>query len=104
MVLPIPLRVDLHIHSIFSDGCYEPGQIVDMAIEKELDVIALADHDTIAGYYPAAEAAENKNLTVLPAVEISAFLDKREIHILDIFLLAFLTACWFFWKKSGKKG
>ncbi|MCK4316631.1 MAG: PHP domain-containing protein, partial [Anaerolineae bacterium] len=44
-----PNRVDLHIHSTASDGVFTPSEVVHKALECELSVIALTDHDTLGG-------------------------------------------------------
>ncbi|MEJ6951421.1 PHP domain-containing protein [Natronospora cellulosivora (SeqCode)] len=73
---------DLHVHSIFSDGSYSPEQLVDMAIEKGLKAIALADHDTVEGVEKMIIAGKEKGIEVIPAIELSTYCDKAEIHIL----------------------
>jgi len=65
-------RADLHIHSTASDGRYSPAEIVRMAANAGLTIIALTDHDTVDGLVPAlAAAAEFPALTVIPGVELS---------------------------------
>lgn len=75
------MRIDLHIHSTASDGALAPLDVVAAARAGGLDLIALADHDTIAGV-PTAMAAADQELRVIPAIEISATHDERDIHIL----------------------
>ncbi|MCR5690926.1 MAG: PHP domain-containing protein [Eubacterium sp.] len=79
--------IDLHVHSVCSDGTFTPEQLVDMAIDKDLVTIAVTDHDTVAGVGRAIKAAEGKPLQVIPGVEISCEYDlapgkPKEIHIL----------------------
>lgn len=74
-------RVDLHIHSYFSDGTYSPEKIVDMAKEANLSAIALTDHDTIDGIDEAQAAAKSAGIEFVPGVEFSA----RKVHILGYF-------------------
>jgi len=76
------MPVDLHIHSTASDGTLTPEQIVRQALDKGLTAIAVADHDTTAGVGAAQEAACNRGLDVLPAVEISTQRGGQELHIL----------------------
>jgi len=80
------MAVDLHIHSIYSDGTLTPRRIVQEAIRAELTAIAIADHDTVEGVPLATEAAEGSPLEVIPAVEINVEENGREIHILGFFL------------------
>jgi 3',5'-nucleoside bisphosphate phosphatase len=75
--------VDLHLHSTASDGRYTPGQLVQLALGKELRAIALTDHDTTDGIEEAVAAAQQTGLTVIPGVEISTNVSgDLELHIL----------------------
>lgn len=77
--------VDLHIHTTLSDGTLTPQQVVEVALEKGLTAIAVADHDTIAGVRSALQAARGTGLTVVPAVEISTEHEDTEVHILGYY-------------------
>lgn len=81
--------IDLHIHSTASDGTLTPTEIVQTALkstksEKDPIVIALTDHDTVAGVSEfLKEAKKNKErVTAIPGVEISTNYHGVEIHIL----------------------
>lgn len=80
------MRLDLHLHSTASDGAWSPEALVRGAASAALDVIALADHDTTAGYAPAVAAAEELNVQVVPAVELSSTHQGRDVHILGYFI------------------
>ena len=80
------MAVDLHIHSTISDGTLTPQQIVQVAQEKGLTAIAIADHDVVAGVEPAMQAARGSRLRVIPAVEISTEHHGSEIHLLGYFI------------------
>ncbi len=80
------MAIDLHIHSIFSDGTLTPQQIVQVALDKQLTAIAISDHDSTSGVVPAQQAAADTELQVLPAVEISTTVDGRDVHILGYFV------------------
>lgn len=54
------MRIDLHAHSTASDGTDPPGELAEKAAAAGLDVVALTDHDTTAGW-EAAAAAETRN-------------------------------------------
>jgi len=80
-------RVDLHIHTTASDGRYTPEEIVRMAAERGLKIIAISDHDTVDGIAPALEAARSyPELMVIPAVEISTQAPGNEVHVLGYFI------------------
>lgn len=65
------MRIDLHTHSTASDGTLSPAALMTAASDAGLDVVALTDHDTVAGWAPAS-AAVPAGLTLLPGIEISA--------------------------------
>ncbi len=65
------LKVDLHTHSIFSDGTTSPEEVVREAAKAGVKIFALADHDTTAGVLRAKAACEKYNIQFVPAVEIS---------------------------------
>ncbi|MDR2708874.1 MAG: PHP domain-containing protein [Elusimicrobiota bacterium] len=79
--------VDLHLHTIFSDGTWTPESLVEAACERNLSAIAVTDHDTIDGVKRAKEAAKTRGLEVVAGVELSSFIEgeKKEAHILGYF-------------------
>jgi len=82
----MPMKADLHVHSTASDGTLTPAQLVDLALEREVDVLAIADHDSVSGLAEAAEASHDTGLTLIPACELSASLDGYDVHILAYFV------------------
>src|SRR5438270_7457393 len=76
------MRVDLHMHSTASDGAYSPQEVVQIALTREMDVIALTDHDNVSGIAQAQEAAASTKLQVLPGVELSSEDEQTDRHIL----------------------
>lgn len=75
--------IDLHIHTNVSDGELSPKEVIDMAEKNEVKVIAIADHDTIDAYSNELfDYAEEKNIFLIPAVEISTKSKKSGIHVL----------------------
>jgi predicted metal-dependent phosphoesterase TrpH len=74
--------IDLHAHSSASDGTDSPAGLVAEAARIGLDVVALTDHDTFAGWADALSAAEGAGIRVLPGVEMSCALDGISLHIL----------------------
>ncbi|MGC3997320.1 MAG: PHP domain-containing protein [Anaeromyxobacter sp.] len=79
-------RIDLHSHSRASDGQYAPEEVARRAAEAGLHVWALSDHDTVAGLAAAEAAARPLGVRLVPGIELSAFLDRREIHLLGHFV------------------
>lgn len=80
-------KVDLHIHSTASDGRLSPQEIVYRAVELGITIIAIADHDTVAGIAPALAAAKVfPELKVIPAIEISTDVPGDEVHVLGYFI------------------
>jgi predicted metal-dependent phosphoesterase TrpH len=80
-------EVDLHIHSTASDGRLSPEEVVHKSAERGLTIIALTDHDTVAGIAPALEAAGAfPGLKVIPGIEMSTDVPKGEVHILGYFV------------------
>ncbi len=77
------MHLDLHLHSTCSDGSLPPGEVVAAARRAGLGVIALADHDTVAGVAPArAAAAAWGGIAIVPAAEFTCELDGAEVHLL----------------------
>jgi predicted metal-dependent phosphoesterase TrpH len=76
------MRIDLHTHSSRSDGTDTPAELVGAARKAGLDVVALTDHDTTAGWDEAFAAAERLGVTVVPGAEISCRWGRLRIHML----------------------
>lgn len=76
--------IDLHTHSTFSDGTFTPLQLVKYAEEKGLKAFALTDHDTTEGIKEAKSI--ETNVEVISGVEISTRYDKKEIHIVGLYV------------------
>jgi predicted metal-dependent phosphoesterase TrpH len=75
--------IDLHIHSNkSSDGELSPTRIVRLAEEHGMKAVAIADHDTVAAYPEAVLAGRERGVEVIPSVELTTRLDKREFHLL----------------------
>ncbi len=76
--------IDLHVHSTHSDGTCTTKELVDLAIYKGLKAIALTDHDTTAGLEEIMEYAKDKNIEIIPGIELSTEYFGRDIHILGL--------------------
>jgi predicted metal-dependent phosphoesterase TrpH len=75
------MHADLHSHSNASDGTEPPAEVMRRASAAGLDVIALTDHDTVAGHFAAAQALP-AGLTLLPGMELSCRLEGHSVHLL----------------------
>ncbi|MBM7454884.1 hypothetical protein HNR62_000719 [Oceanisphaera litoralis] len=78
------MRIDLHSHSTASDGQLTPAELLARAAEKEVDVLALTDHDTLAGLEEAARAAETHGVRLINGVEISCLWQALEVHVVGL--------------------
>jgi predicted metal-dependent phosphoesterase TrpH len=82
----VPPRFDLQSHSTNSDGVLSAADVVGLAADAGVELLALSDHDTVGGVAEAVAAGEQHGLKVVPAVEISAVdegaSEPRELHIL----------------------
>ncbi len=76
------MTIDLHTHTVFSDGTFRPAETVALAIERGLTAISVSDHDSTEGLEEAFEAAEGSELEIVPGVEFSTVHDGRGIHML----------------------
>ena len=78
--------VDLHSHTTASDGLLSPSALLDLAVARGVDVLAITDHDTVDGVKLALadNAARGLRVRLLPGIEISCFVDSTEIHILGL--------------------
>jgi predicted metal-dependent phosphoesterase TrpH len=74
--------IDLHAHSTSSDGTFTPTEVLRLAAERGLDVVALTDHDTTDGLREALAAAAEEGIELVPGVEFSATYEGSSIHVL----------------------
>jgi 3',5'-nucleoside bisphosphate phosphatase len=83
------MRIDLHTHSTVSDGTDTPAELMRAAAESGLDVIALTDHDTTAGWDAAIDALP-PGLTLVPGAELSCVSEHDAGRGISVHLLAYL--------------
>lgn len=78
------LIIDLHTHSYYSDGALSPSELLQKAHQCGITMMALTDHDTMAGVEEAEVMAAHYHITLIPGVEISSLCQQQEIHILGL--------------------
>jgi predicted metal-dependent phosphoesterase TrpH len=83
------VRIDLHTHSSASDGTQPPAAVVRAAAAAGLDVVALTDHDTTAGWDEARDARPD-GLIIVPGVEFSCVHSEPDGRWVNLHLLAYL--------------
>jgi len=77
------VRIDLHTHSSASDGTQPPAGVVAAAAAAGLDVVALTDHDTTAGWAQASAAAVRAGVALVRGTEVSARSRGVSVHLLS---------------------
>ncbi len=80
------IKIDLHMHTTYSDGAFSPTELVQKAKEVGLDVISITDHDSVNGLKEAIAVGKEIGIEVIPGLEISTDLDEKEIHLLAYFI------------------
>lgn len=76
-------KIDLHMHSYFSDdGEFSPEQIIDKAIENNMDIISITDHNSVKANKIALEYANNKGIKYIPGIEIDCQYNGLNLHLL----------------------
>lgn len=81
-------HADLHLHSDRSDGLLAPAALVALAAERGVQMMALTDHDTVAGLAEARAACAQAGLRFAPGVEVSAAWRGQSIHVIGLGLRA----------------
>ena len=78
-------RIDLHLHTRFSDGSLTPAEVVGLAHQASVTALAITDHDIVDGISLALNAATPLGIEVIPGVELSSRFNDRELHVLGYF-------------------
>jgi predicted metal-dependent phosphoesterase TrpH len=75
-------RIDLHMHSTYSDGVHAPRALVELAVTKKVAAIALCDHDSLDGFAELDAAARAAGVEAITGVELSCEFAGRDLHVL----------------------
>ena len=76
--------IDLHTHTNFSDGQYSPNELIKKAIANNVSVLAITDHDTIAGLEYIDRSDFENQIKIINGIELSIKVDKGAMHILGL--------------------
>lgn len=76
------MRVELHCHSTASDGTWAPERVAELAVERQVELFCLTDHDTCAGSAEAEAKLAHSGIALLRGLELSAQLEGRTVHLL----------------------
>ena len=75
--------IDLHMHSYYSDdGEFEPKQLIDLRLEKNIKYFSIADHNSVRGIKEAKEYCVGKNINIIPAIELDCTFNEINLHVL----------------------
>lgn len=78
--------IDLHSHTTASDGQHPPEELIAMAKNAGVTRLAVTDHDTVAGIERASAEGARIGVGVIAGIELSAFLERQEVHVLGHFV------------------
>lgn len=79
-------KADLHTHTYYSDGVLSPTELINKAIENEIEILSITDHDSVNGVAEAIQYGKRVGVEVIPGVEISTDVEDKEIHLLGYFI------------------
>jgi predicted metal-dependent phosphoesterase TrpH len=80
------VAIDLHSHTLYSDGTLSPRSVVDLARQRGVGTLAITDHDTTAGLGEAFEAGASLDVEVVPGVEFSTVYEGEGVHVLCYYM------------------
>jgi predicted metal-dependent phosphoesterase TrpH len=79
---PMPVTVDLHLHTTASDGRCQPEELAKRAFSAGIRVMSVTDHDTRAGEEAARRVAEALGMEFISGIEITSVHDGKDVHVL----------------------
>lgn len=77
-------QIDLHCHTTASDGALAPEALIDRAIGRNIETLAITDHDTMAGYRQVKDYAQEQGLNLIPGIELSSQWRGIGIHVVGL--------------------
>jgi hypothetical protein len=80
------MKIDLHLHTNFSDGKLSPEQLLKFAYENHYAYLSITDHDSTLGYKEACKYVTNYPLELIPGVEVSTIFQTSDVHILAYYV------------------
>jgi predicted metal-dependent phosphoesterase TrpH len=76
------MNIDFHCHTTASDGSLSPAELLDLALEREIDMLSITDHDTLEAYRQLGKAASS--MQIIPGIELSSQWNRRGVHIVGL--------------------
>ncbi len=76
------MNIDLHCHTTASDGSLSPPELLDLAQEREIDMLSITDHDTLNAYQQLNQAYNS--IQIIPGIELSSQWNRRGVHIVGL--------------------
>lgn len=80
------MKIDLHLHTTFSDGKLAPEDLLKYAYENHYGCISITDHDSTFGYQDARKHVSKYPLELIPGVEVSTTYQGNDVHILGYYM------------------
>jgi predicted metal-dependent phosphoesterase TrpH len=76
------MNIDFHCHTTASDGSLSPKELLELAAEREIDMLSITDHDTLEAYQQLNSASNTIN--IIPGIELSSQWNRRGVHIVGL--------------------
>ena len=76
------MNIDFHCHTTSSDGSLSPKELLELAVEREIDMLSITDHDTLEAYQDISSA--NNSIEIIPGIELSSQWNRRGVHIVGL--------------------
>ncbi len=80
------MKIDLHLHTNFSDGKLSPDQLLKFAYENHYAYLSITDHDSTLGYQEATKHLAKYPMDLIPGVEVSTIYQTSDVHILAYYI------------------